>query len=314
MQDCSKKKNETNRRTPVAKVRHLPSFVEDLLDEFHHQNLLTWQHGAIPEDELWIKIGGDHDGGSFKLCLQLVNVDHPNSKHNTFIISLFNEKDSTVNLQRVFSEVFRDDILDLQSMVWHDKRVRLFLCDDYDFLCKIYGLSGAQGVHPCLWCLTTKDKIQKPPQQCIPSDERTLNLLKADFQSFQAQGRGNKSQAKFFNNVCSEPVSEISLSHVCPPYLHILLGVTQKHHHLLEKFCHELDVSIAKDIVKNSGEVDKTSKFGFHVTQLKSLKSLYKKKRTEVHTAARIRHMPTGTNQETACCHSGNDFQAESKL
>ena len=277
VQDCSKKRNETNRRTPVAKVRHLPSFVEDLLDEFHHQNLLTWQHGAIPEDELWIKIGGDHGGGSFKLCLQLVNVDHPNSKHNTFIISLFNEKDSTVNLQRVFSEVFRDDILDLQSMVWHDKRVRLFLCGDYDFLCKIYGLSGAQGVHPCLWCLTTKDKIQKPPQQCIPSDERTLNLLKADFQSFQAQGRGNKSQAKFVNNVCSEPVSEISLSHVCPPYLHILLGVTQKHHHLLEKFCHELDVSIAKDIVKNSGEVDKTSKFGFYVTQLKSLKSLYKK-------------------------------------
>ena len=53
--------------------------------------------------------------------------------------------------------------------------------------------------------------------------------------------------------------------------------MTQKHHHLLEKFCHELDVSIAKDIVKNSGEVDKTSKFGFYLTQLKSLKSLYKK-------------------------------------
>ena len=84
--------------------------------------------------------------------------------------------------------------------------------------------------------------------------------------------------------------------------------MTQKHHHLLEKFCHELDVSIAKDIVKNSGEVDKTSKFGFHVTQLKSLKSLYKKEQRY------ILQLESGTNQETACCHSGNDFQAESKL
>ena len=214
MQDCSKKTNETNRRTPVAKVRHLPPFVEALLDEFHNQNLLTWQDGAIPEDELWVKIGGDHGGGSFKLCLQLVNVDHPNSKHKTLIISLFNEKDSTVNMQRVFSEVFRIDILDLQSMVWHDKRVRLFLCGDYDFLCKIYGLSGAQGVNPCLWCLTTKDKIQKPPQQCIPSDVRTLNLLKADFRRFQAQGKGIKHTLNF-STVCVLSLCPKLACHMC---------------------------------------------------------------------------------------------------
>ena len=67
-QDCSKKTYETNCSTPAAKVTHLPSFVEDLFDDFHKQNLLTWQHGSIPQDELWIKIGGDHGEGSFRLC------------------------------------------------------------------------------------------------------------------------------------------------------------------------------------------------------------------------------------------------------
>ena len=87
------------------------------------------------------------------------------------------------------------------------------------------GLPGAQGVHPCLWCWTTKDRIQNPPQQCIPSEERTLTSLKADSQCFQAQGKGNTSNVEFCNNVSSEPVLVISRSCVCvcPPYLHILL-------------------------------------------------------------------------------------------
>ena len=74
--------------------------------------------------------------------------------------------------------------------------------------------------------------------------------------------------------------SHISLSQVCPPYLHILLGVTQKHHHLLESFCHELDLNVARDLAKRDFEADKTTKFGNDVSQLQTLKQLRTKKRT----------------------------------
>ena len=45
---------------------------------------LTW-HGVIPEDELWLKLGGDKGHGSFKFNMQLCNVLHPNSQTNLHI-------------------------------------------------------------------------------------------------------------------------------------------------------------------------------------------------------------------------------------
>ena len=39
----------------------------------------------MPENEVWIKIGGDHGSISFKLCLQVCNVEKPNSKENTVV-------------------------------------------------------------------------------------------------------------------------------------------------------------------------------------------------------------------------------------
>ena len=39
---------------------------------------LTWHQGAIPSNELWVKLGGDKGHGSFKLNLQLVNTANPN--------------------------------------------------------------------------------------------------------------------------------------------------------------------------------------------------------------------------------------------
>ena len=44
-------------------------------------------HGAIPEDELWIKLGGDKGRGSFKFNFQLVNTSHPNSVKKTVLVS-----------------------------------------------------------------------------------------------------------------------------------------------------------------------------------------------------------------------------------
>ena len=154
------------------------------------------------------------------------------------------------------------------------KECEFFSVVTVSFLCKTFGLPGARGFHPCLWCLTTKDKIQKGPKHCVPAQPRTIKSFKNDFQCFEVHGSGKESKAKAFNNVCSQPLWNTSLSQVCPPYLHILLGVTQKHHHLLESFCHELDINVAKDLAKRDFEADKTTKFGNYVSQLQTLKQL----------------------------------------
>ena len=51
--------------TPVASITDVPSFVTNLLDEHDKQDHLTWHDGAIPGDEIWVKIRGNHGGGSF---------------------------------------------------------------------------------------------------------------------------------------------------------------------------------------------------------------------------------------------------------
>ena len=52
----------------------------------------------MPKDEIWIKIGGDHGGNSFKICLQVLNVDNPNAKENTNVIACMQAKDNHENL------------------------------------------------------------------------------------------------------------------------------------------------------------------------------------------------------------------------
>ena len=56
------------------------------------------------QNEMHIKIGGDHGGKSFKSCFQVCNTAHPNSKENTVVFSLFEAKDYRSNLGAVHME------------------------------------------------------------------------------------------------------------------------------------------------------------------------------------------------------------------
>ena len=49
--------------------------------------------GDAFHDEIHVKIGGDHGGGSFKISYQLCNTSKPNNKDNTVVFSLFEAKD-----------------------------------------------------------------------------------------------------------------------------------------------------------------------------------------------------------------------------
>ena len=102
------------RLTPVASITDVPSFVKNLLDEYDRQDRLTCHDGAIPDDEIWVKIGGDHGGGSFKLMLQIANLRNANSKFNTCLIAMAECKDYAENL-RMFG-LLKDQISALQTL------------------------------------------------------------------------------------------------------------------------------------------------------------------------------------------------------
>lgn len=74
----------------------------------HHKSL---------KNEVHIKIGGDHGGGSFKMNYQICNTLHPNSKDNTVVFSIFEAKDYRSNLKVGLSR-FTNQVDDLQSSVW----------------------------------------------------------------------------------------------------------------------------------------------------------------------------------------------------
>ena len=122
---------------------------------------LTWHDGAIPEDELCVKLGGDKGRGSFKFNLQLVNTHKPNSLKGTSLISLVRAGDSTTNLH-IALDMYREQVKELQGMVvkygkqnsaknislyvLRGRTIKVFMSGDYEFLCRIYGLSGASGM------------------------------------------------------------------------------------------------------------------------------------------------------------------------
>ena len=128
----------------------------------------------IPQDEIWLKIGGDKGHQSFKLNLQLCNVEHPNSQKNTCLLSIFMAGDSTTNLHTCL-DMYREQMSELDGMalrcvivktihslrsltiLCRGRTIKTFLTGDYEFLCKMYGLSGASGklakrgrAFPCL--------------------------------------------------------------------------------------------------------------------------------------------------------------------
>jgi hypothetical protein len=86
------------RPAPLAFISDLKSLIFHLLEEKDRLKQLTWHNGLIPSDEIWIKIGGDKGGSSFKASLQVVNVDKPNSVKNSCVFAIFEAPDSYTNL------------------------------------------------------------------------------------------------------------------------------------------------------------------------------------------------------------------------
>ncbi|XP_047124855.1 uncharacterized protein LOC124807217 isoform X1 [Hydra vulgaris] len=132
------------KNAPWGYIKDLPLHIINKLNLLKSKNLL--KHSNIKNDEIHIKIDGDYGGGSFKMCYQIVNVDKPNSRRNTNIFSIFEAKGYKPNLI-VGLSMFTQQINQLQSLCWNEKKIRVFIFGDYEFLCSGYGITGANGIN-----------------------------------------------------------------------------------------------------------------------------------------------------------------------
>ena len=133
-----------------GRAADLPRFLDRLLDSYDEQNLLTWNEGSIPEDEIWIKIGEDHGKHLLKITLQIANTAKPNAIHNSVVKAITAVQDTHDNIIRVLEGRLGNDLSALQSHCWRDKTMKVFL---NEFMCKMYGLLGQQThismIHTC---------------------------------------------------------------------------------------------------------------------------------------------------------------------
>ena len=225
----------------ITRIKNIPEFVFQLLDQYKDADLLTW-HETIPEDHIWIKIGGDHGKKSMKLTLEIVNTPNPNSQGNTIVLGLATVKDSYENLEVFFNSGLGNDIKRLSRSSWKGKQFILFVNGDYEFLARIYGLSAPSCIYFCIWCLVNKHAMQEDNNA---SEPRTLATLHSGYETFVCEQHGDRSDAQDYNNCIHRPLVDVDLLHVAPPYLHILLGLVLKHHVLLKKEAHALDLDIS---------------------------------------------------------------------
>ena len=219
-----------------ARVPNITKLIKDMLHKYDKENKLTRHEFTIPEDQMWIKFGGDHGKGSMKYTMQVVNTEKPNSKHNTFVIGITETKDNNKNIAKCMS-FLKPQLDELSNADWRGKKIVLFIFGDYEFQTKLYGLSGPNGMFPCLWCNASKEDIHNGK----PSSERSLDGIISEHQRFLEEGKGKKKNVMDYKNCLRSPLIDIDISAVTPPYLHILLGITLKHHRLLEAEVHELD-------------------------------------------------------------------------
>ncbi|KAL5510583.1 hypothetical protein EMCRGX_G006149 [Ephydatia muelleri] len=156
--------------------------------------------------------------------------------------------DSTTNLHMALDR-YKPKIESLQGMKWREYSMRIFICGDYEFLSKLYGLSGANGRHPCPYCTINQDEMQlSMSMRAGCSQSRSLQSFHDNPQRFLDSG-GNAKK-------------------VCLPGLHISQGIFLKIFNLLENACHDLDVKMA---LIHSGHSTLSPSYTNHVLNLQEL-------------------------------------------
>ena len=122
---------------------NLVGYMLKYLNDLKSTNLI-YNHPFIPTDEVHLKMCGDHGGATFKATFQIANVLNSNQPNITVIFSIMEAKDHRTNLL-LWLERYKAHIKQFRKVKWEGKTFRFFLFGDYEFLCAMYGLSGASG-------------------------------------------------------------------------------------------------------------------------------------------------------------------------
>ena len=227
---------------------HFPDLVAVIMHylELYYSCGKLGQHHAIPEKEIWIKLGGDHGGGSFKFVFQVANVSNPNSLHNTIPVCVFEGPDNVSNLETAIG-IYREHVVKLQETVWRGHKFVVFFFGDYELQTKSYGLSGSSGTRPCLHCLCQKKSMDTPPTERPPRDvtSRSLRALADDHSEFVAAGSIH-ANAKNFNNVLRPVILPVPVQNVVIPALHLDLGIFPWMFTAFEADVLTLDIALAE--------------------------------------------------------------------
>nr|XP_047133997.1 uncharacterized protein LOC124812047 isoform X3 [Hydra vulgaris] len=201
---------------------------------------------------------------------------------------------------------FPSHIINKLNLLKNEKKIRVFIFGDYEFLCSAYGITGANGRHACLFCHITREEMKmNPSQQKHSCSKRTLETLHADFQNFIQKGRIPKL-AKTCNNVIDLPLFNIPLTQVSIPSLHISLGIYLKFFNMLEDGCHLLDVKIAAKMCMTNQTVNNRNFDEYIALQLKIYEgekviNEYCEKITLIHEAMAIHVLRSPENKEIIC-------------
>ncbi|XP_022782751.1 uncharacterized protein LOC111323624 [Stylophora pistillata] len=189
------------REAEFGYVADLNQFIHLHLVENEKNGRLAWNN-AIPENEVHLKLGGDAGGGSFKMAFQIANLRHPNSKTNTVVFAMFHAKDSWANLKTALMK-YKEQVNTLKETTWGGKKKVVFLFGDYEFLCKTFGIAGASGKYPCLWCKINHEVMQVSCYKREHAEKRSLENIREDYDKFVADGSVTSRQ-KFYHNVTHE--------------------------------------------------------------------------------------------------------------
>ena len=101
----------------------------------------------MPKEEVWVKLGGDHGGGSLKLSLQIANTFHANAVRKTIPFLVFAAPDSVDNLATTIKP-YTAQVEQLQSTMWEDKVIRcIFLVTTSSSVCVMVYLVPVKNDH-----------------------------------------------------------------------------------------------------------------------------------------------------------------------
>ncbi len=237
-------------KAPCCTVTSLIYAIFERLDRLKAQNQLTWHHGKINPNEIWVKISGDKGGGTMKCGFQIVNVQKPNNPSNYILYCTFSATDNYYNLNAALSP-FAPEIEVLKEVTWEGKRVKPLGTGDCDYNYKQFGMGGAGGLHCCFGCEIPRDEMQlKPDDRKVKSyPKRTLSSLKEEYKKFEEDGCDRKKQS-LYKNVIHPTILPIEPEDYCPPQLHLDLGIplNMYKHCIIE--VHGLDLDVADDLAQ----------------------------------------------------------------